>query len=246
VFGEDPWDNPRVRARVGTVYERANFPSHHKVLGYLERTCRIHGVEESRATDVLEMVALQEASTRSIGALSAGMLQKFAIAHALINQPEFVVADEPTSNLDPKARHDLLDLILRLNKEDGTTFLVSSHVLPELSSICSSVAVISRGKVWAQGGFEELSAKYRAEVSRISTDRPEAIAEEVRGLKYVTRVDVDARGLSVHLAQGKSQELYEDVLEIARELGAHILGMESSVSSIEELFRRAVEGEEGG
>lgn len=123
VFGQDPWDNPEIRSRIGVIYERANFPPHHKVLDYLEKTCRIFGFPESRGQEILEMVDLQEeAYNRPIKGLSAGMLQKFAIAHALIHEPEFVVADEPTSNLDLQARNDLLDLILRLHSDEKVTF----------------------------------------------------------------------------------------------------------------------------
>jgi len=86
VFGENPWDNPKIREKIGVIYEKAYFPSHHKVLDYLKRTCRIFGVQESRAREVLELVDL-DAYEREIRGLSAGMLQKFAIAHAVNNPP---------------------------------------------------------------------------------------------------------------------------------------------------------------
>jgi ABC-2 type transport system ATP-binding protein len=111
VFGENPWNNPAIRHRIGVVHEQAYFPSNHKALDYLERVCRIFGFPESRAAEMLKTVGLQpEAHDRSIKGLSAGMLQKFAIAHALIHEPEFVVADEPTSNLDPQSRNEILGL----------------------------------------------------------------------------------------------------------------------------------------
>jgi len=241
VFGEDPWDNPNIRSRIGVIYEKAYFPPHHKVLDYLERTCRVFGFPESRAGEMLEMVGLQEAYNRPIKGLSAGMLQKFAIAHALIHKPEFVVADEPTSNLDPQARSDLLDLILRLHREEKTTFLISSHILPELSRVCEQVAIINKGKVWAQGRFTELCERFGVGATRVSTNKPEALAKAVMELGYVRRLEVDARGISVDVAQGRSQQLYEDVLEMARKVEAKIFGIESGAASLEELFRLAVQ-----
>ncbi len=175
------------------------------------------------------------------------MLQKFAIAHALIHEPEFVVADEPTSNLDPQARNDLLDLILRLHRDTKTTFLISSHILPELSRVCGSVAIINKGKVWAHGEFAELCRRFGVGATRVSTDKPEILAERVKALQYVRRVDVDARGISVDVVQGRSQQLYEDVLDLARKVGAKILGIESGTASLEELFNLAVKaGRERG
>ena len=240
VFGEDPWDNPGIRSRIGVIYERAYFPSHHRVLEYLEKACRIFGLPESRAREMLETVGLQEAKDRLIKGLSAGMLQKFAIAHALIHKPEFVVADEPTANLDPQARNGLLDLILKLHHKERVSFLISSHILPELSRVCESVAIINKGKVWAQGGFSELCQKFGVSATRVSTNKPEALAQAVKNLYYVNKVDADARGISIDVPQERSQQLYEDVLAFARKIGATVSGIESGTASLEELFSLAV------
>lgn len=239
VLGEDPWDNPAVRKHVGVVYERANFPSHQRIQSYLERVTRIFGVPESRAQEVLAQVGLADASTRSVRALSAGMLQKFAIAHALIHQPEVIVADEPTSNLDPTARTEILDLVNHLSK-DGTTFLISSHILPELSRVSDAVAIVNRGKIWAEGKLSELYDRFGANSLRVGSDRPEMLLQAVRGLDYVLGVDIDGQGLTVRVKEGNESKLYEDVPRLAKESGAKIFGIESRSASLEELFRRAV------
>jgi ABC-2 type transport system ATP-binding protein len=248
VFGENPWNNSALRHRIGVVHEQAYFPSNHKALDYLKRVCRIFGFPESRAAETLEKVGLQpEAHDRSIKGLSAGMLQKFAIAHALIHDPEFVVADEPTSNLDPQARNEILDLFLKLNQESKTTFLVSSHILPELSRVCESVAIISKGKVWAQGSFEELCKRFGVGATRVSTDKPETLAKALKELQYVRRIELDARGVSIDVEEGRSQQLYEDILLVASRIGASVSGIESGTASLEELFNLAVEaGRKGG
>jgi ABC-2 type transport system ATP-binding protein len=240
VFGQDPWDSPSIRSRIGVVYEKAFFPSHQRAIDYLERVCRVFGVPESRAREVMVMVGLEDARDRVIKGLSAGMLQKFAVAHALLHSPEFIVADEPTANLDPQARSDLLDLILKLHRDEKATFLISSHILPELSRVCESVAIVSRGKVWASGGLIELYEKFEASSTRILTDRPEALAKEAEKLKYVGKVEVNSRSVSVGVVKGKEDNIYEDAPKLARKVGAKILGIESGVASLEELFRLAV------
>jgi len=244
VFGENPWDNPKIKYRIGAIYEKANFPSHHKVLDYLERSCRIFGFPESRAEEMLETVGLKGVNDRPIKGLSAGMLQKFAIAQALINKPEFVIADEPTSHLDPQARNDLLNLILRLNHDERVTFLISSHILPELSRVCDMATIINEGRVWAQGRLTELIEKAKVGVTRVSTDKPEDLAKAIRELGYVKRLEIDERGISVVVAQEENQQLYEDVLKFARKVGAKVSGLETGTASLEELFRIAVEGKE--
>jgi ABC-2 type transport system ATP-binding protein len=247
VLGENPWDNPALRSRIGVVHEHAHFPSNHKALDYLERVCRIFGFPESNAGKMLETVGLQPAAhDRAIKELSAGMLQKFAIAHALIHAPEFVVADEPTSNLDPQARNDILDLILKLNQTNKTTFLISSHILPELSRVCESVAIISQGKVWAQGSFVELCERFGVGATRVSTDHPEALAQALKELEYVKRVRIDARGLVLDVAEDRIQQLYTDIPRLARRIDALVSGIESGAASLEELFTLAVNAERGG
>jgi ABC-2 type transport system ATP-binding protein len=246
VFGEDPWDNSGIRTRVGVVHEKAFFPSHYKTLDYLEKACRIFGVPESRADEVLGMVELRDAADRMIKALSAGMLQKFAIAHALVHDPKLIVADEMTANLDPQARSSLLDLVLKLHKDENTTFLLSSHILPELSRVCDSVAIINQGKVWASGKLTELYDKYAAGLIRISTDKPDELAAEIAKLPYVEKVDSDLRGLSIRLRSGSEDRLYEEAPRLARKVGARIQGIETSSASLEELYRLAVEGNKGG
>ena len=246
VFGQNPWDNTAIRSMIGVVYEKAFFPAHQKTLEYLQRVCRIFGVPESRAMEVLEQVGLQDARDREIRALSAGMLQKFAISHALLHKPKLIVADEMTANLDPKARSELLNLVLQLNKDEKVTFLLSSHILPELSRVCDSVAIINRGKVWAFGKLSELYDKYAIGIIRVSTDSPEAVAAEIRKLQYVNDLRIDIRGISVRVVDGKEDELYEDVPKLAKKVKAKILGIETGSASLEELYRLAVGAKEGG
>ena len=245
VFGQDPWDNPDIRSMTGIVYEKAFFPSHQKTLDYLQRVCRIYGVSESRAMEVLESVNLQEASNREIRALSAGMLQKFAIAHALVHKPKLIVADEMTANLDPQARSELLDLVLELNKDAKVAFLLSSHILPELSMVCDSVAIINRGKVWASGELSDLYDKYAVGIIRVTTDSPEKLAAEVKKLNYVKGVESDVRGFSVTVVDGREDEIYEDVPRLAKRVKAKLLGIETGSASLQELYRLAVSGREG-
>lgn len=247
ILGEDPWDNPEIKRHVGVVHERAFFPSHQRVMDYMERVCRIYGVEESRAKEVLEIVDLLEAWERPIKGLSAGMLQKFSIAHALVHEPGIIVADEPTSNLDPQARSELLDTILRLNRQEGATFLISSHILPELSRVCESVAIINRGRVWASGKLDELYERFGAARMRISTDKPGALAEELVKLDYVVTAEIEGTDISAAVSAGKEDRLYEDVPKLAKGIGARVRGIESRTASLEELFNLAVRaGREGG
>ena len=239
VFGENPWDNPKIKKEIGVIYEKATFPEYYKVLDYLRRVCRIYGEPEQRAKEVLELVGLG-AYNRTIKSLSAGMLQKFAIAHALIHHPRLIIADEPASNLDPEARNKLLDLILRLHKEEGVTFLISSHILPELGRVCDSVAIINKGRILASGNLIELFKRYSIRAIRISTDKPNAFANALKRLPYIEDISVDDKGVLLTVKDGTEREVYEDSLRIAKEVSATILGIEMGVTSLEQLYYKVM------
>ena len=245
VFGQEPWDNPELRKLTGVVHEKAYFPSYQRALDYLERVCRIFGIPQGRAREVLGLVGLEDAHDRQIKALSAGMLQRFAIAHAIIHEPKLIVADEMTANLDPEGRSSLLDLVADINKNEKTTFLLSSHILPELSRVCNSVSIINRGKVYAAGKLSELYEKDAAGIIRIYVENPEKLAAEIKKLSYVENLKVDARGISVRTAKGSEEKFYEDAAKIAKKADTRILGIETGSASLEELYRLVVTGEKG-
>jgi len=238
VFGECPWNNPRIMRRIGIVQEKPNFPRNMRARDYLERIARMRGFPERRATDVLEAEGLASAADKDIGKLSAGMTQRFALAHALIHNPELVVADEPTSNLDPQARGDVLNSITRLNREKGTTFLISSHLLQELSRVCDTAAIIADGRVVASGNLQDLYEAFKSTAARVTTNKPQQLAEKMRSLEYVTGVGVSGENLLVETAPGETARLFRDVPHIADEIGAELYGIESKSASLEELFRR--------
>jgi hypothetical protein len=101
--------------------------------------------------------------------------------------------------------------------------------------------------VWASGNLEELSRKLGARTTRISTDKPAVLAEELRKLSYVSRVEEDSRGVSVGVNTDQDERLYEDTPKLAKKIGAKIVGIESGTASLEELFMLAVKsGREGG
>ncbi|KON30495.1 hypothetical protein AC477_04940, partial [miscellaneous Crenarchaeota group-1 archaeon SG8-32-1] len=147
---------------------------------------------------------------------------------------------------DPQARSELLDLVLKLHRNEKVTFLLSSHILPELSRVCDSVAIINRGKVWAFGKLSELYDKYAIGIIRVSTDCPEKLAAEIRNLKYVEDLRTDIRGISVRVFEEMEGELYEDAPKLAKKVKAKILGIETGSASLEELYRLAVDTKEEG
>src|SRR5690606_25497567 len=108
---------------------------------------------------VIELVDLGDLRLRLVASLSKGMRQRLQLARVLLHDPEVLILDEPASDLDPRARIELRDLLLEL-KELGKTIFLSSHILTELSDVCSSVAIIEQGRLLVSGPIGTLAERF--------------------------------------------------------------------------------------
>lgn len=160
VLGLDPdTHGPEIRSRLGVVPQEDNLDTELRVrdnllvygryFGLPRRTCA------ERADELLEFAQLTEKSREKVDKLSGGMKRRLTIARALINRPRILMLDEPTTGLDPQARHVLWDRLFRL-KEQGTTLLLTTHYMDEAEQLCDRLVVVDHGRVMAEGSPSEL------------------------------------------------------------------------------------------
>ena len=123
-----------VGLKIGSLIENSGLYENVTVYENLKRFSILYGVDEETITNVLKIVNLEYASLKKFSMLSL-MRQRLGIAIALLNEPEFMVLDEPVNGLDPEGIRCIRDLIIKLNKEKNVTFLISSHLLDELSRL---------------------------------------------------------------------------------------------------------------
>ncbi len=145
------------------------------------------GVTARRIADVLDQVGLFEAASRPVKAYSTGMKQRVGLALALLNRPRFVIVDEPTNGLDPAGMREIRHLLRALVNE-GTTVLLSSHLLNEVQQICDRIAVLNHGRVVAQGRVADLLATQKPGVCVRVAD-PEPALQALRALPGVQAVE---------------------------------------------------------
>ncbi len=135
-----------------------------KVWEYLDFFGRCYGLSAAARRrmigDLLELVDLADKRDDYVQTLSRGMQQRLCLAHALVHDPQVLLLDEPASGLDPRARVELRELLREL-RALGKTILISSHILPELEELCTSVAIIDRGQVLAQGRVADIERRLR-------------------------------------------------------------------------------------
>jgi lipooligosaccharide transport system ATP-binding protein len=164
VFGLDPAHNgPRIRSRVGVVPQADTLDNELSVLENLLIYGRYFGLSwaesRRRAVELLDFVQLTERSGDQVEPLSGGMKRRLVIARALINDPEMLLLDEPTTGLDPQARHLLWDRLYRL-KQRGVTLCLTTHYMDEAEQLCDRLVVMDKAKIVAEGSPRQLIEQY--------------------------------------------------------------------------------------
>jgi lipooligosaccharide transport system ATP-binding protein len=189
ILGLDPSaDGPRIRARLGVVPQEDTLDMELTVRENLLIYGRYFGlarpVIRDRADRLLEFVQLAERADDRVEPLSGGMKRRLTIARSLVNEPDLLLLDEPTTGLDPQARHAVWDRLFRL-KQQGVTLVLTTHYMDEAEQLCDRLVVMDKGRIAAQGSPRELIERYSTrEVLelRFAPDEHEAMAGKVEGL----------------------------------------------------------------
>jgi lipooligosaccharide transport system ATP-binding protein len=164
VFGIDPNEDGRsIRQRIGVVPQEDNLDLELTVAENLYIYGRYHDMKKSeinpRIDELLEFAQLTERKNSEVEPLSGGMKRRLTIARALINSPDLIILDEPTTGLDPQARHLLWDRLYRL-KQEGATLIITTHYMDEAEQLCDRLVVMDQGKIAAEGSPRELIQRY--------------------------------------------------------------------------------------
>ncbi len=242
---EDPIE---VRRRIGYMPDFYGVYDDLRVWEYLDFFARCYRVPAARRGpiigELLEIVGLTEKRDAYVEALSRGMRQRLCLAHTLVHDPQLLILDEPASGLDPRARVEMRE-ILRELRGMGKTILVSSHILPELAELCTSVGIIDRGRLLRAGSLAEIERSLRATaLLRIDLlGGPEAVDAAIE------RLGTDRRVMSVQRAsapEGRPTRLevgfdgdageQAALLAILVAEGHRVSGFAQVTSDLEELF----------
>ena len=196
VIGMDPGTHASaIKARLGVVPQQNNLDNEITVRENLLMYARYFdisaAVARQRADELLEFVQLSERANAEVEPLSGGMKRRLTIARGLINEPDIILLDEPTTGLDPQARHLIWDRLYRL-KRRGATLLLTTHYLDEAEQLCDRLVIMDGGKIVAEGSPRQLIERYSSrevvelrlqEEVRASLDgRLAALAERVQEL----------------------------------------------------------------
>lgn len=194
---------------------------------------KLHGIDdnilESRIEHLLKKVGIPHARDIQLRKYSKGMLQRIGIAQSLINDPEFLILDEPMSGLDPIGRREISDLILE-QKDKGKTILLSSHILADIESLCDRVGVILNGIVVKVGVLADLLKEIKTDYEILLDCNKDKLSGKLDGNKVVLK----ERAGFVILKFDESEK--DRVLDIIRSVDADIISLHPLRKSLEGLF----------
>lgn len=234
LFGSDIHNNlTGILSRIGAVTESTVFYPYLSGKDNLEYFARItHGngvISSKRIAGVIELVELEGREKDRFGTYSLGMKQRLAIACALLNNPEFIILDEPTNGLDPAGMKSIRELIIKLGREGKTIFL-SSHLLHEVEQVCQRVAIIKQGRLIIQGLVKDLMRK--EEMLQLKVSEPEKAVAVLKNINWVASVARDGGSLFVCV----EPERYVDISSVLAGEHIFITEMKARERTLEEYF----------
>jgi len=237
ILGKDPNKHgPEIRAHLGVVPQQDNHDGELKAWENLYIYGRYFGLSrkflKAKVEELLEFAQLTEKRDVKVDQLSGGMKRRLTIARGLVNEPEILMLDEPTTGLDPQARHILWDRLFRL-KEEGVTLVITTHYMDEAEQLCDRLIVMDKGKIMAEGAPAALIKKYSS--------------KEVLEVRFGSKNNAEAAKKIAHL--GDRIEPLPDRILIYTDDGEkilkqiHKLGLEPQTSlvrrsSLEDVFLR--------
>jgi ABC-2 type transport system ATP-binding protein len=236
--------NPdQVRAVLGFMPDVFGVYDDMKVWEYLDFFARCYGIPATGRRrmigDLLELVDLGDKRDQYVQTLSRGMQQRLCLAHALVHDPQILLLDEPASGLDPRARVELRELLREL-RALGKTILISSHILPELEELCTSVAIVDRGRVLAQGRVADIERRLRfGAVLRVRIIGERAEVEAARD-RFAANADVASAVVlddgTIELGFRGDDEASARLLAESVRAGLPIASFARAATDLEELF----------
>lgn len=243
IFGLDAQkDTHEIRKRIGVLLENFNIPSDMTALDYLIFVSRLYNYSEreaqKRCLEILKLLDLIDATNREFGTFSAGMKRKLGLGAALIGNPELVILDEPTANIDPASRIKIREIIKRYYKEFGTSFFISSHILTELERVCKTYSIIHKGQIIAEGTLDKLSRGIKTNTYQIKVSDIDKLIDFLSTKDYVDDIFEEEEIVTINV---KNVDLFQDDLfSFLRAEKIRLELFQSIATDLEEIFKNII------
>lgn len=233
IFGKSFQPNRiEILQKIGSLIESPSFYGHLTAIENLRVLQKHYQCKESRMQEVLSLVELAGTGKKKAGQFSLGMKQRLGIAMALLNNPSLLILDEPTNGLDPNGIIDIRELLKKLNREEGITILISSHLLAEIEKLVSHVGIIHKGVLLFEGTLNELVNKQQQGSQLVlATGDNERALREIASFQQQVKLE---EGRLVMELLSKEQRANLIRLLVAKNIDVHELSVRSN--DLESIF----------
>ena len=234
-------ENPNsARHRIGSLLETPNMYKNCTAFENLKRFSRLTGNTDAEILAILRFLGLGNTDGKKVGQFSLGMKQRLGIAAAMLGRPEFLILDEPVNGLDPAGIRDIRDMILRLNKEIGTTILVSSHLLDELAKIVTVYGIINNGVLVEEVSASELKERCSGQLS-IAVDDTRKAMEIIRRITNNASMNVEDEKIILRSQSADSGAINKALVEN----GVTVFELNRQSGNLESYFLERTGGKNG-
>jgi ABC-2 type transport system ATP-binding protein len=247
LFGVDPWESTSPFSKIGYVSESERLHDWMTGLEFVSTFARLHGLSREEAVEqserVIEFVGLTDVMNKRIGKYSKGMRQRIKIAHALVNDPQLIILDEPLQGCDPLARTTIMNVIRELGAQ-GRTVLLSSHILQEIERITEQIMILHRGRLLALGNLHAIRSMLdeHPHSIRLTCDNPRGIAHAlvendlVDGLVFESDESLVIR--THHLG-----DMHAQLPAVIHESGVQVTGIDNPDDNLESILQYLTGGD---
>ena len=225
----------QVGLKIGSLIEAPGLYKNASAYENLKRFSILYNADESKINEILEIVGLNNTENRKAKDFSLGMRQRLGIAIALLGDPEFLLLDEPINGLDPEGIKQIRDVILKLNKEKNITFLISSHLLDELSKIVTRYGIINDGVLIEEIEANELKEKCRHKLI-IECDNTSKAVEIISKIVPEEDITVNKKQIVVNSHIKQSAQINKNLVE----KGISVDAIYPDFDSLEEYFMKRI------
>ncbi|GAB2554525.1 ABC transporter ATP-binding protein [Gracilibacillus alcaliphilus] len=241
LYGKSIIKNPAaIRKILGIVpqeialYEELSAYENLKFFGEIYKVKR--SVLEERIQEILDMVGLRERQKELVKTFSGGMKRRVNIGAALLHRPKIIILDEPTVGIDPQSRNHILETVQKLNKENGTTILYTSHYMEEVEQLCKRVYIMDHGKIVASGSKTELLNILSSEdtIKIHLNETSDDILKKIQQIESVRHVDETDDG--IRIISKKGNNILSSLIHTVESQGAEITNYQIETPSLEDVF----------
>ncbi len=240
IFGMKLQDHrQKILKRIGYLPEKPILYEKMRVIDHIRFMARLHKVRgnlRTKALEILDFFGVARQAFSLCRELSAGQRQRVGLAQAFVHEPEFVILDEPTANLDPLGRLQVFEKLRHLVEEQDKTIFISSHILPEVERLCDHIGILSEGRLVASGSMASFVAHATDEEYVIIVDRPAELYQDLKVFSFISDITEKEFQLIVRIEFDKHREFKKRLLQLIIEKEYQLKAFKPLYTPIEKTF----------